>query len=407
MKFFTTTLALIATGTYASTSGGLATEDNDLRSLVEALTAPLAAKVDEQSNKIDEQSNKIDQQSKEIAYLKNKILQDKKKKLRGLKKTEEEEIDQDIEQAFYFDKFKELDEAVATIQGCLQFNTADGGTCTVGENAASVTVFTDNIHPNGDGPINVSGSGLTATTLKATGILESGVGLVGASSTPALVLTGNLQVNGAIHSSGAITSDTAVKTDTISSVTTGVAVSVTGSKGLKANKLTADDVVANTAVKTLTISPTGTNMGPVQVTGDGLTASTLTANSKVVTDTIDPNAGMGPVNVNGDGLTAGTLTATSKVKTDTISSETSGEPVTVSGSKGLVAKKLTATDGGVITDDIHPLTSGDPVEVSGSEGLLAETVNATTLLVTEDFQVDGDLKVNALEADSLLINPTP
>ena len=107
------------------------------------------------------------------------------------------------------------------------------------------------------------------------------------------------------------------------------------------------------------------------------------------------------------GLSANTLTATSKVKTDTISSETSGEPVTVSGSKGLVAKKLTATDGGVITDDIHPFTSGDPVEVSGPEGLLAETVNATTLLVTEDFQVDGDLKVNALEADSLLINSTP
>jgi len=193
MKSFTIALALITTGAYASTSGGLATEDTDLRSLVEAL-----------ATKVDEQSNKIDQQSNEIAYLKNKMIQGKKKKLRGLR---EDEVDQNLEQVFYFDKIKAIDDALTTIQGCLEFNTADGGTCTVGENAASVTVFTDNIHPNGDGPINVSGSGLTATTLKATGILESGVGLVGASSTPALVLTGDLQVNGAIHSSGEITSE--------------------------------------------------------------------------------------------------------------------------------------------------------------------------------------------------------
>ena len=207
MKFFTTTLALIATGTYASTSGGLATEENDLRSLVEALTAPLAAKVEQQSKTIDQQSIKI-------AYLENKMIQGKKKKLRGLR---EDEVDQNLEEQYYheyFDKIKEIDDALTTIQGCLQFDSDDGGTCTVGENAASVAVlsqltanegvFTDDIHPNGDGPINVSGSGLTATTLKATGILDS-EGLVGASSAPALVLTGDLQVNGAIHSSGTIT----------------------------------------------------------------------------------------------------------------------------------------------------------------------------------------------------------
>lgn len=144
------------------------------------------------------------------------MIQGKKKKLRGLR---EDEVDQDIEQVFYFDKIKAIDDALTTIQGCLEFNTADGGTCTVGENAASVTVFTDDIHPNGDGPINVSGSGLSATTLKATGIVSDG-GLVGASSTPALVLTGDLQVNGAIHSSGAITSESFItaKSGTVDSV---------------------------------------------------------------------------------------------------------------------------------------------------------------------------------------------
>ena len=76
---------------------------------------------------------------------------------------------------------------------------------TLGENELTVNegVFTDDIHPNGDGPVNVSGSGLTATTLKATGIVDGG--LVSASSTPALVLTGDLQLNMSIHSSGTIT----------------------------------------------------------------------------------------------------------------------------------------------------------------------------------------------------------
>ena len=151
MKFFTSTLALIATGTYASTSGGLATEDTDLRSLVEAL----ATKVDEQSNKIDQQSNKIDQQSNKIAYLENKMIQGKKKTLRGL----EEEVDQNLEEQYYheyFDKIKEIDDALTTIQACLEFDTADGGTCTIGGSAID-TVLSGDLEVTGN--LDVSGSG--------------------------------------------------------------------------------------------------------------------------------------------------------------------------------------------------------------------------------------------------------